>query len=1139
MKYYPTDKDKPTLTRFSSTPSGRTYTVTDKDEKPTEQASSASVHDGYYSLPDKDKTTTTRPISASVTDKTLFPDKDESTKEISSSQSLPDKDYSLPPKDQSSSTSSNSRVSSITKGITASPPQEDSTTTNYTTPTSSTQTGPGKDIYPSKSEAEKISSRLPTRLGTSSFPSTTSYIVGTAVSISAQVPSSRTADQPSSLVSNQTSASNVSTSTTPESSVPSSQVVTVSNGVTLTLSLERPASSSSTIPVNSPVKPGFPTLIYTITVEPFPSGSAPVNSVVGNSTTSGRRIALSESITVPATSSGSLIGTIPPTGKDTSFLSKPETSAAGKSHSSGGIIYPDKPDTILSTPAVTTFPGYGIVPSPTNEASATDKGPFTNTSSSVIPVWTPQMLGNAYGGGFIITPSVYVTQAPFTSVPEAGIPPGYGSSQPENPASGRESPTPPNNAASSGRPSVITYGTNTAGQASEEASKYKTSKPEYGSTPSVTPPGPSQPGFTGPEKDSTKDIITLLLSIDKGQLPTTSESINTLPAVSSKAPGSVITPGSGTDKNQLPSTPTPTGALQVYGPRLPSSNVVPSVIPNSVVTPSISSYIIQSPSSVAPGGDTTAPNTGEVTPQPGSPGLSGLTSQSPENTGGNIGYPMLSIITTLAKSPYEVTSTILINTPIETKAPEASNTPTGAVVNTPSIPNYVSSGVSTFLTVVASDKSNVAITSTVVIETPIVASLPQTDVRPNEATTSVVGIPAVGYPLFASSGEDTPRQTSIAEGYNPSDIISQGTPAQGYTTRFQTADIPIIITNPGAPSSKLDETFTSTEIFTGSPIGILGSESPIVIFDDESPSIIEYPTPFGIATLPNAAYATSQPGQSVTGVTSLPSTTANGVSGGTSEGGREAVVGEGPLALASPVTNAAYPPAGSTVYPSVLDISSLEYLLTKDITSVQIGGSQLSYGVINTPIPTTVVTEASQTPTANGIPTSVSVVSSGPSDTNTAQETALSGYPAIDSVISSIFVGEASGSVSGGPGGPGQTSPPEVGLPNIPESESLSSAVYIPGVSSVVGPAQGETSTTSLNVGGFPQLTPPNLPFSTSQASPTSGFSTAAGTGKSGNASVTLPLRPEALSVYEGNATVVKVAFSTWLVLMVSAWVWL
>ncbi|MCJ1477085.1 hypothetical protein MMC13_005756 [Lambiella insularis] len=46
-----------------------------------------------------------------------------------------------------------------------------------------------------------------------------------------------------------------------------------------------------------------------------------------------------------------------------------------------------------------------------------------NGSSTVIPLYTPGILGNAYGGGYITMPSIYVT---ITPSPVVGVPPGYG-----------------------------------------------------------------------------------------------------------------------------------------------------------------------------------------------------------------------------------------------------------------------------------------------------------------------------------------------------------------------------------------------------------------------------------------------------------------------------------------------------------------------------------------------------------------------------------------------------------------------------------------------------------------------------------------------------------------------------------------
>lgn len=62
-------------------------------------------------------------------------------------------------------------------------------------------------------------------------------------------------------------------------------------------------------------------------------------------------------------------------------------------------------------------------------------GPLSNASSTIIPVFSAPLLGNAYGGGFVATPSVYATKLASPSGPLEGYAPGYGfSSKPETSA---------------------------------------------------------------------------------------------------------------------------------------------------------------------------------------------------------------------------------------------------------------------------------------------------------------------------------------------------------------------------------------------------------------------------------------------------------------------------------------------------------------------------------------------------------------------------------------------------------------------------------------------------------------------------------------------------------------------------------
>lgn len=96
-------------------------------------------------------------------------------------------------------------------------------------------------------------------------------------------------------------------------------------------------------------------------------------------------------------------------------------------------VFPSSPSlTVLSTLSVSTkleFPGYEIVPSPSSISGLPNKDKILEKTSSTIPVWTQELLGNAYGGGFIATPSLYVTKLPYPSAPSEGVPPGYGDSK--------------------------------------------------------------------------------------------------------------------------------------------------------------------------------------------------------------------------------------------------------------------------------------------------------------------------------------------------------------------------------------------------------------------------------------------------------------------------------------------------------------------------------------------------------------------------------------------------------------------------------------------------------------------------------------------------------------------------------------
>ncbi|CAD6577256.1 MAG: hypothetical protein ASARMPREDX12_008286 [Alectoria sarmentosa] len=122
--------------------------------------------------------------------------------------------------------------------------------------------------------------------------------------------------------------------------------------------------------------------------------------------------------------------TIPIIPLQTGISSRPEVPGTA-APSSSVVGFPSFVSLIASATAGVSstleFPGYGIVPSPINAPGSPREEIISNATSSIIPVYTAALLGNAYGGGFISTPSVYVTKLPYPNGPSSGIPPGYGS----------------------------------------------------------------------------------------------------------------------------------------------------------------------------------------------------------------------------------------------------------------------------------------------------------------------------------------------------------------------------------------------------------------------------------------------------------------------------------------------------------------------------------------------------------------------------------------------------------------------------------------------------------------------------------------------------------------------------------------
>lgn len=122
--------------------------------------------------------------------------------------------------------------------------------------------------------------------------------------------------------------------------------------------------------------------------------------------------------------------TIPLIPLETAISSRPEVPGTAVSPSKG-LVFPSFVSlTVSATSGASStleYPGYAIVPSPTSAPGSPREEIISNATSSIIPVYTAALLGNAYGGGFVGTPSVYVTKLPYPNGPSSGVPPGYGS----------------------------------------------------------------------------------------------------------------------------------------------------------------------------------------------------------------------------------------------------------------------------------------------------------------------------------------------------------------------------------------------------------------------------------------------------------------------------------------------------------------------------------------------------------------------------------------------------------------------------------------------------------------------------------------------------------------------------------------
>ena len=205
------------------------------------------------------------------------------------------------------------------------------------------------------------------------------------------------------------------------------------------------AASSSVPAEDQTTKPSNPAKDLT---------SSTSNQVYGFSSPTSAKNEKTYSKSQTSASSGKLIGsasstvpvvvtysfTMPPSSSIGPGKSETSLSVVISSFTVPSVIYSftvqsSRPETVASTSSVGTIQAKseksdsttksGQLPGTKGSSSRIGK-PYYTATSSMVPLWTPDMLGNAYGGGFVNTPSIYVTLSPNPTATATGVPPGYG-----------------------------------------------------------------------------------------------------------------------------------------------------------------------------------------------------------------------------------------------------------------------------------------------------------------------------------------------------------------------------------------------------------------------------------------------------------------------------------------------------------------------------------------------------------------------------------------------------------------------------------------------------------------------------------------------------------------------------------------
>ncbi len=229
-----------------------------------------------------------------------------------------------------------------------------------------------------------------------------------------------------------TSMATLSVTVSPYGSVPLGS--DISNSVTTSVLVDAVAvtsttSGSGTLPTDGLLS-ALSTIISTVTVSPLPYGVRGSSSIAGSlSSSAGSQVVSSPMGTASTSIQNPAYGSSSPSVSGSSVT--PATYAISPEVASSSSMVSLSPGSyILTTDLYGSSTALPIVPSTSSAIYSylVDAVQGSSTSAGALPgytpVYTPEVLGNAYGGGFVSTPTVYVSSSAGSGA--NGIPPGYG-----------------------------------------------------------------------------------------------------------------------------------------------------------------------------------------------------------------------------------------------------------------------------------------------------------------------------------------------------------------------------------------------------------------------------------------------------------------------------------------------------------------------------------------------------------------------------------------------------------------------------------------------------------------------------------------------------------------------------------------